>query len=357
MNTSERPWGRCGSLLVAGLAVAIASSPHRSPAGEPAAAGHPASDQPAVEPPTENGWVAEMLREFRTAGDALEWSDHRVQHDWRLQRRADGERWRLLGPQERVVTEGSRSRCTADFERLVHEGTIPLVRGPAVLVLHGLGQSRQSMEPLAAHLRRRLDATVMTVGYASPRAKIDDHASALGEVVDQLATTTSIDFIGHSLGNLVIRRWMATAGGDRLARVRRMVMLGPPNQGSELARMAARVWFLAMLADGATRQLGLGWPEVAAGLAVPPCDFGIVAGGTGDARGMSLLLDGDDDAVVRVDETRLAGATDFLLLPVHHADMMKDVAVQQATVCFLQHGRFSEPKAAVPAAPRQEPAR
>jgi len=123
-------------------------------------------------------------------------------------------------------------------------------------------------------------------------------------------------------------------------RVHRVVMLGPPNQGSRLARMASGIWGVADHVEGATRDLVLDWKRVSPGLAVPPCDFGIVAGGRGDEIGYSRLLAGDDDAVVCVEETRLEGARDFLLVPVHHAAMMKHPAVQRATVSFLETGRF-----------------
>jgi hypothetical protein len=198
------------------------------------------------------------------------------------------------------------------------------------------------MEPLAAHLRTTLDATVLTFGYASVKADIDAHGRALDTVVSQLPHADSLSFVGHSLGNLVVRRWMALAAARDLARTHRMVMLGPPNQGSDLARMAQKVWGLAALAEGASRDLVVDWPRVAPSLAVPACDFGIVAGGRGDDTGYSFLLAGDDDAVVRVEETRLPGAEDFLLVPVHHAAMMKDAAVQQATVTFLETGRFPQ---------------
>jgi hypothetical protein len=145
------------------------------------------------------------------------------------------------------------------------------------------------------------------------------------------------------MGNLVVRRWMGLAEEDDLARVRRMVMLGPPNQGSELARMVAKISVLAALSNGAARELVLEWNRISQDLAVPPCPFGIVAGGKGDDRGYSSFLAGDDDAVVRVEETRLPGSKDFLLLPVHHAAMMKNPGVQQATTAFLNTGRFPAP--------------
>ncbi|MCS5617531.1 MAG: hypothetical protein NZ658_05990, partial [Pirellulales bacterium] len=149
-------------------------------------------------------------------------------------------------------------------------------------------------------------------------------------------------FGGYSLGNLVVRRWMALADEAQLGRIHRVVMLGPPNQGSQLARMAAGIWGISPHVEGSARELVYDWARVAPGLAVPPCDFGIVAGGKGDDAGYSMLLEGDDDAIVCVEETRLEGARDFLLVPVHHAAMMKSPAVQRATETFLQTGRFPD---------------
>ena len=97
----------------------------------------------------------------------------------------------------------------------------------------------------------------------------------------------------------------------------------------------------ATLSTGAARDLAIDWHRVAPTLPAPPCPFGIVAGGRGDDDGYSMVLAGDDDAVVRVEETRLAGEDDFLLVPVHHAAMMKNTAVQRAVTSFLSTGRFA----------------
>lgn len=303
--------------------------------------------------PTVDGWEF-WLREIREGRDALEWSDHRVAHDWRLQAHTDSIRWRLLNDADQVVVQGTREDCEVTYERLQAAGTIPTVRGPTVIVLHGLGQSRHSMQPLVSHLRTTLDATVLSVGYASPQAGLEAHAETLNNVIAAMPDATTLSFVGHSLGNLVVRRWMSTAPAATLNRVQRMVMLGPPNQGSQLARLASRVWFLAMLSDGPTRELGADWDRIASQLAIPTCDFAIVAGGTGTEQGMSMLLAGDDDAIVTVEETRLEGASDFLLLPVHHADMMRSKAVQRAAVCFLRDGHFPREPAPPQALPTSQ---
>lgn len=284
---------------------------------------------------------AAWLAGLTSAREALEWSDVAIRQDWRLQRRAVDGACRILDPRDGTAREGTPAECAASFAELVRTGSIPQpVGGPTVIVLHGLGEGRSSMRPLVAHLRRSLRATVLSFGYASTHADIDAHGRALGEVIAGLPRDATLSFVGHSLGNLVVRRWMAIAAAEDLARVRRMVMLGPPNQGADLARLANRIWGFAAQAEGAARDLVVDWDEVAPGLATPPCDFGIVAGGRGDDAGYSPLLAGDDDAVVRVEETRLDGAADFLLLPVHHASMMRHEGVQRATAAFLREGRF-----------------
>lgn len=337
-RSARPPRGSCRGVVLAVVAGCLAAGPWATCA---------LGDEQSPPGAAHVSWLERMRR----AREALEWTDEVVRHDWRLQRRAGDGGCRIVDPEERVVHRGSGEECHAAFLALELDGTVPPMRGTTVILLHGLGEGRDSMRPLADHLRSRLDATVVSFGYASVKADIDAHARALATVVGGLPDADCLRFVGHSLGNLVVRRWMAVADAVDLARTDRMVMLGPPNQGSDLARMIAHVWPLAERAEGAARDLVVDWPRVAPTLALPTCPFGIVAGGRGDGAGFSPLLPGDDDAVVRVEETRLPGASDFLLLPVRHAAMMQHEAVQRATVEFLHHGRFGDAAAAAAPAP------
>ncbi len=317
-------------------------------AGGSLAAGETADVPPAAADSEQGGnnWSERLRR----AAEAMEWSDERVRHEWRIQRRPGSDSARVLDPADQVVHAGSAASCREHFQSLEASGLIPPVDGPTVILLHGLGEGRGSMRPLANYLREHHDATVLTFGYASPRAGVEDHARALGSVIAGLDGADRISLVGHSLGNIVVRRWMADAPAADLDRIERMVMLGAPNQGSDLARRVSQVWLLSRLSTGAAREMVMNWPQIARNLVVPPCPFGIIAGGTGDAEGYSPLLEGDDDAVVRVEETRLEGADDFVLLPVRHAFMMRDPAVQKATASFLKGGRFGATATDPPAA-------
>ncbi len=342
---NNRPVPAAGSvrslrgLVAAALLLAPAASAEDSPVSPATAPPASAADDAATAP------AVDWLGAARRAAEALQWTDERVRHDWRFQFRPGTNDARILDPLDRTVREGRREECLETFAALERDGRVEPVSGPTIIVLHGLGEGRRSMKPLVDHLRKHLDATVLSFGYASTAAGLEAHGRALAEVVAGLPAADSISFVGHSMGNLVVRRWMALAPANELERVQKMVMLGPPNQGSELARMVAGVSLLAALSEGAARELVLDWNRVAKDLAVPTCPFGIVAGGKGDSQGYSMLLSGDDDAVVRVDETRLPGADDFLLLPVHHAAMMRSPGVQKATLDFLQSGRFAPPGA------------
>lgn len=329
-----------GSLFTGVLVVGSLSGGTSARSAEP--------ENAAAAPATGTTTEADWLKAVQRAADALHWSDEIIRHDWRLQRRPNEDNCRILDPRDEIVHEGSHRACAEALIALEQSGRIPAVSGPTVIVLHGLGEGRRSMRPLVEFLRKHLDMTVLSFGYASTSAGIDDHGRALAAVIDQLPAADGISFVGHSMGNLVVRRWMSLAREKDLAKVRRMVMLGPPNQGSELARGVAKIGVLAALSHGAARELVLEWNRISPHLAVPPCPVGIVAGGKGDDRGFSGFLAGDDDAVVRVEETRLPGEHAFLLLPVRHSAMMKNAGVQRATVSFLKTGRFPAPDAIAP---------
>ena len=96
------------------------------------------------------------------------------------------------------------------------------------------------------------------------------------------------------------------------------------------------------------------WKALEEKLATPACEFGILAGGRGTAKGYNPWLGQDNDMVVSVESTRLPGATDFAVLPVLHTLMMDDATVQQYTLNFLRHGYFVAPDERHPISP--EPA-
>lgn len=280
-----------------------------------------------------------------TLGGKQLWGDELHFHDWRIQRNAFTGHYRLLDGADLRHAWGSFEQCRQRLEEIKQQLGLPPMEGQAVLVLHGLFRTRSAMKSLADYLEREGGYHVFRISYPSTRGDIDVHAEALAKVIENLEGIEEIHLVAHSLGNLVVRRYLAThtdpaAGKKPDPRIRRMVMLAPPNNGAEMAKIANRTGLFQLTAGVGGSHFVRDWEEFQKRLAIPAFEFGILAGGAGSEKGRNPLLAGDDDLIVTVEETRLPGARDFLVLPVLHTWMMNNPRVQECTLRFLQHGYF-----------------
>jgi hypothetical protein len=296
-----------------------------------------------------------------TLGGKQFWADVHFFHDWRIQREVVTGHHRLLSPNNVRLAWGSLDACLAKLAEIRQQQGLPPMSGKAVVVLHGLGRSRSAMGRLAATLREDGGYHVFNVGYPTLMGSIGEHAKTLDSVVRSLEGVEEINFVCHSLGNLVVRRWLhdsrepETGEPRENGRLGRMVMLGPPNQRPELAGKVARVSLATTIGGKAFRELAEGWEEIAPTLLTPPMPFGIIAGGRGDDGGYNPLVPGDDDMIVSVTSTKLVGASDFVVLPVLHTFMMNDTKVQKYVLQFLKDGYFTAKDAAAPIDATGEP--
>lgn len=277
-----------------------------------------------------------------TLGGVQLWGDEFWYGGWHIQRNALTGHCRLLDANNRREDWGSFEQCLRRFEELKRTRELPPMKGRAVILLHGLGGWHSTMQPLADYLQENSELAVVNLTYPSTRADVASHARALASVVAHLNGIEELDFVAHSLGNIVLRRFLADlrAGGVDEPRIKRIVMLAPPNHGSLKAeKWSDKDLFVAVLGASAV-QLGSGWSELEKQLAVPAGEFGIIAGGRGDDRGYSSRLPGDDDNTLSVDATRLAGARDFKIVPAWHSFLVLSPTVHRMTLEFLERGYF-----------------
>ncbi|HND55974.1 MAG TPA: hypothetical protein PLV92_26335, partial [Pirellulaceae bacterium] len=97
-----------------------------------------------------------------------------------------------------------------------------------------------------------------------------------------------------------------------------------------------------VVAGNAGQRLGADADQFDKKLATPTCEFGIIAGSTANSVGRNPLIAGDDDLLVSIEETKLPGAADFIVLNISHGRLVSDAAAQRATLSFLRLGRFDE---------------
>lgn len=280
-----------------------------------------------------------------TLGGKQFWTDELLFRGWRIQRNVLTGNYRLLDENDVRRAWGSFPDCRAKLDDAKREQKLEPMRGRVVILLHGLGRTRSSTRHLAKYLADEGHLTVLEFGYASTRADVAEHAKSLAHVVENLTGVDQIDFVAHSLGNLVVRHYLGdeierTEGHRPDPRIKRIVMLAPPNNGAKLAQLLGDNKLFKSIAGPTAAELGPQWAALEKHLATPTCEFGIIAGGRGEEHGHNPLLQADDDLIVAVAETKLAGAADFLVVPALHTFMMDEPKVQEATLSFLLHGYF-----------------
>jgi pimeloyl-ACP methyl ester carboxylesterase len=213
---------------------------------------------------------------------------------------------------------------------------------PGVILLHGLGRTARSMRPVERALTNR-GYRVLNVGYASRTAPIAELAAQVARRVGAWSAPAPIDFVTHSLGGILLRVGIAS-GMLPLDRVRRVVMLGPPNGGSELADTLPALPLVGALyrrfTGPAGLELGTTPTGVPAGLPPVAFELGVIAGNRSMNPFFSAILGAPNDGKVRVDRARVDGMRDFIVVPSWHPLLMVSAVVAEQTLHFLEHGTF-----------------
>ncbi len=207
-----------------------------------------------------------------------------------------------------------------------------------VIMLHGIMRTPRSMGKIQRELVRH-GYDVLNFGYPSTSQPIEIIVAMLSAKIEGLPENRdrTIHFVTHSLGSIVARYYL-TRYRHRVTG--RFVMIAPPNHGSFMAsllnRWPAYRWFF-----GVAGQQLLRIPESLPNrLGIPACEFGIIAGGLGNETGFNPFIPGDNDMTVAVEETRLDGMKDFVLVKTQHSLLLYNSQVIQNIISFLDTGSF-----------------
>ncbi len=230
-------------------------------------------------------------------------------------------------PRAEVVTAADTSEC--------------------VVLLHGLNRSWRAMRPLAEALQEAGFATA-NIDYPSQSGSVEEIAPlAVGLGLNECRATgaTRIHFVTHSIGGILLRYQNEQSPIPDLGRV---VMLGPPNQGSEIIDKTRDWPGFEMLTGDAGAELGTGSEGMPSKLGPVNFELGVIAGtGTINVFASAMLPD-PDDGKVSVASTQVEGMDDFLIVGSSHHYITRGDVVFRNTVAFLRTGKFlDEDKAGI----------
>ena len=211
-----------------------------------------------------------------------------------------------------------------------------------VILLHGLCRTSRSMVPMEQALAAS-GYRVLNVDYPSRTAAIETLSEdAIGRAVAEAKKSgaVKIHFVTHSLGGILVRSYLSRHTIPNLGRV---VMLGPPNQGSEVVDKLGSWWLFKKLNGPAGNELGT--DKNSTSNKIGPANFcvGIIAGDRSINWINSRLIPGRDDGKVSVERTKLAGMADHIVIHATHPFLMRNPTVIRQTIHLLRHGGFEKP--------------
>jgi triacylglycerol lipase len=214
------------------------------------------------------------------------------------------------------------------------------MKDECVVLLHGLARTARSMRPMQRALERA-GYQVLNIGYPSRSEPVERLANIVfTEIGRRLKENnpTHVHFVTHSMGGILLRQYLAQ---HRLENLGRVVMLAPPNQGSELVDRLGRLRLFKLLNGPAGQQLGTGAEGLPRRLPTVDFDLGVITGTRGLFNPVLWsLLPKPNDGKVAVASTQVEGMRDFRMLPVTHTFLMGNRRVINLTLHFLKHGQF-----------------
>lgn len=208
-----------------------------------------------------------------------------------------------------------------------------------VVLLHGLARTSGSMNELEQKLVKE-GYYVANIDYPSRKKDIVELSEiAVNEGLDKCNENNAspVNFVTHSLGGILVRQYYKNHAPEN---VNRVVMLGPPNNGSEVVDNLKDTPGFELLNGPAGMQLGTQDNDVPKSLGPVNFELGVIAGTQSINLLLSTFLPNPDDGKVSVESTKVDGMSGFVALPATHPFLMKNDQVIDEVINFLEHGKF-----------------
>jgi pimeloyl-ACP methyl ester carboxylesterase len=210
-----------------------------------------------------------------------------------------------------------------------------------ILVIHGYGSTKLFVEGIARYLREH-DLNARTWTWPSLTKDVEESGELLAAKLATLPATDTVSFVTHSMGAIVVRVFLDRRAGDTaMPVIGRIVMIAPPNHGSELGNFFADWHAFHWLMGPNPALVRIDSSSYVNTMPDPPAgtDIGIIAG-TAFTGNANPLFDTLHDGYISVNRTRLGCESDFITVKGSHSFLIHDSRVKENVLHFLRHGSF-----------------
>ncbi|MFK7839161.1 MAG: alpha/beta hydrolase [Bdellovibrionales bacterium] len=222
--------------------------------------------------------------------------------------------------------------------------TKPEYKSENIVLLHGILRSKTDMMLLENSLTKN-GYDCINILYPSREKKLEDIADFVDSEIKNnplYCPQKPLNFVTHSMGGLVTRYYITTYKPQNLGKV---VMLSPPNSGSEFADFLSENEILSPLFKNifgpASEQLTTDYKHIDNDITYP---LGIIAGSASINPLAPWILNGEHDGIVPVERTKINGMSDHITMKSTHSLMMFNPKVIEQVVYFIKNEKFNHPK-------------
>jgi triacylglycerol lipase len=208
-----------------------------------------------------------------------------------------------------------------------------------VIMLHGLARSATSLLILEKRVQAK-GYEIVNETYPSREKSLPELIrTVIPPLLAQCHAAERVHFVTHSMGGIILRGYLADHSIHNLGRI---VMLAPPNKGSELVDRMKDLPGFEMLNGPAGLQIGADMDSIPNSIQDAEAEIGVIAGDLALNPIYDALIEGPNDGKVSVEATKLDVMTDHIVLPVSHTFMMNSAEVARQTLAFLRQGKFDQ---------------
>ena len=276
---------------------------------------------------------------FFTFGGGQFWEDVFFYQKWRIQRNFESKKYRLLDSWDIVRHYGTFEECRKAFIRFIDIYQMPRQKGPMIIMLHGLNESKNIFRPL---WRKALAKgyLVAAINYPSTEKNMDGHVKQLLFLLNHLEDVQEVSFVTKGIGALILRKLLhIKAPWQEKIKINRIVMVCPPNHGSSfltyLSQFRLLRWMLGPIIEEMTPQKIRKIPNFSEELS-----YGIVFCEHPLARFKNFLPSKWQAVLPTRSESSLDGAKEIAVIKNRNFNVFKNLRVSCAVLNFISRGKF-----------------